>query len=120
MALAIVAEAIESVILQMLTLGRKSCSMAVKAILQKLRQTLPCERATGIFEKVTAYIRIEANDLEKIAIAIAGDGRNAHTGNHLAQPFFHGSAVTDHPIGFQARGLFRCQIREHGAGTSRN
>src|SRR5712692_7370476 len=95
--LALAPEAIEPVVLQGRGGSRESRGVTIKAILQESGQTLAGKRTTRVFKKLLAHLAVKADDLEQMTIAIAGNRRDAHARDHLAQTFFHSAAVVVRP-----------------------
>ena len=92
--LTLVTEAIEPVVLQVRRHRHRRESdgkhriVTIETILQKFVQALARERAAGILEESSANVGIQTNHLEQMAVAIAGNGRDAHARDHFAQTLF--------------------------------
>src|SRR5690349_1403649 len=94
MLLSVVAKTIKSQVAQLCCLFRKSLAVTVHAILQNFAKSFATERAACILKEFIAQFRIESDSFKQLAIAIAGNSRNSHSRDHLAQTFFYSVAIS--------------------------
>ena len=62
----------------------------------------------------------KADDFKEMAVAIARQGRDAHTRKHFAQTGIDGRVGFIRAAGFEGFGKLICEVRHDGAGASRD
>ncbi len=72
--------------------------MANQAIFQQAVECLPTQNAPGVFEDFNAQGRIESDNLEQLAIAVANHGRNTHASHYFPQAFLQREPVTSDTV----------------------
>ena len=71
----------------------------------------------GILEGFSTELFREADDLKKMAVAIAGQGGDAHAGENFSQAGIDGEAGFFGAAGFEGLGKFIGEIGDDGAGA---
>ena len=73
-------------------------------VVQNILQAFAADAGRSVFEKFGAEFVVEADGFEEMAIAIAGDGGDAHAREDFAQAGFDGDAILGGAAGFQIFG----------------
>ena len=71
----------------------------------------------GVFENFGAEMFGEADDFKEMAVAIAGQGGDAHAGENFSETGVDGGAGFFEAAGFERLGKFIGEIRDDGAGA---
>src|SRR5580658_7078517 len=96
--LSIPAEAIQAGVAELRFRSSEARSMARDAIPQQIIKRYTAERSAGIFKELIAYLRIDPDGFENLAVAVAAHGRDAHARQHFAQALLKVSSVTRHSV----------------------
>src|ERR1700692_3195235 len=94
--------------------------MTLKAILEEFVESLTTEGTAGVFKEAGPQIFVQTDSFKELAIAVAGNCRNAHARHYLAQSFFHREAICGHSVGAHLRRLLQSSIGQYRAGACRD
>src|SRR5580692_5140494 len=89
-AFSLVAEAVQSEIAQSGIVISKCRRMTLNTIIEEFVESFSAQSAARIFEETCTKFFVETDRFKELAIAVAGDSRNAHPRHYLPQALFHG------------------------------
>src|SRR5713226_1493860 len=101
MELRALAEAIETRVGHLLRGSRKGSVVHPEIVGEEIVETFLAGEISGILEELRADFFLEADNLEKIAVAIAGHGRDAHARENFSEPGVDGENDLIHSTGFE-------------------
>src|SRR5271154_3639514 len=102
-ALPFAAKTVQPKISQLEFLSFECGTMTLNAIFQQFVESFTTESAARVFEELGAQLFVETYGFKELAVAVAGNRRNAHARHHFAQPFLHRETIHVRSIGTQTR-----------------
>ena len=94
--------------------------LQAKIIAEQVVQGFWSGKIGGVFEKLRADFFRQSDNFKEVAVAVAGERRDAHAGKNFAQSSVNGGANFHHAAGLRSFGKLFHQMGNDGAGTGGN
>src|SRR5271170_2100182 len=87
------AEAVQSEISKLGIFISKCRSVTLNAIFEEFVESFAAQSAARVFEETCSQFFVETDGFKELAIAVAGNSRNAHPRHYLPQTLFHRETI---------------------------
>src|SRR5579863_3348369 len=111
-------ESVQSEISKVGTFIPKCRSVTLNAIFKEFVESFSVESTNRIFEETCPKLFVETDCFKQLAVAIAGNSRNAHPRYYLPQALFHRETICSHTVEARLRRLLQRGIGQDCTGSS--